>query len=1720
MTTSGTLPSGTLHNPTESEAETLQVFSAALETFCEKLPHDETLAFRKIRTLEDLEMAIQDIEKEQARRKSFRNLAKIRPFLRVLKQYTEVIDVLVSSKPDVLAFIWGPIKFCLQVALNFDRAFDVLLETYRKLNDSLPCVSAIETLFSAHPHVQIVLAHVYKDILTFHERASGGLTNMLRIAGWRIALLTTRNAFENLFEDVLRNLDRSKHLLLTSAHIAHFQEAQEHRCHIELEFQKQRRHENEQRKLAVIQWIEPPDHKNNHHEQKKRLVSGTTSWLFNEFTWKDWYCSTYKAAQLLWISGIPGAGKTVLFSSIVGRILDDNSRHWETAIAFFYCKYGDSARDKYENVAKSLIAQLLQDNQNCLDYLYDKALSSNHTHAETIEEYQEMIHAMIQCYKNIYIGIDGLDECEPTERKAILNLLHSFFEPSNSECQVKLFVSSRAEKDIEHSLRSAVRLELAAHYLENDIQVYVQERAKSMNEKFAFDNNFLQHIITTVVSQSAGMFLLSRLIMDTLQDLGTRGEVKDELEEGNLPVGIDQAYGRILKRVQGHKSKRNISRAKLILELLTSAQRTIELHEIQGVLSINLEKRDIDFENRAYMDHLKVLCGPILEITETGIVALVHTTAKQYLEGCTNDFITHASAQQVMARYCVNYLAFDCFKEGFSDLELTERVKRGEYGFQDYSVGYWMPHLMYMRAKTSDEYPDRSELLSDAQTLLASRYGSLSTLSTSVQEGDKVVQADTITWELLQRVQEKNLNIELGSSAGLEDEKPGSKGIAPFRTAMQVLSIIFTMTVADTVAEIFRQIHRTRAFIETTFESTTDQSDATNLRRAYGFGPFKCSVISCTRFHEGFPSREGRDTHYRKHSRPFKCTHDDCDYRTRGFSSARALTLHTTLDHNSSTLPHRFANMKIRSVWESLEDAIDQNDRSTVRELCVEVKDLPNKPTGFILRAARKNHVEVARVLVQNIGSFDEYYHKDKRGKIALFYASKNGHLELSQLLLAYTLADIKLLTKHYYSIQLAYRSAAFEGHLEVLRVWDKYIDIIPYSRNVVSVALSTAAHLGRTNVALFLQEKLIALSQQENGSPRELEYALNAAAAKGHKTTVRAMLEMSCSSDVPTNFSNPLKKALSRGLEAATAFVIARHDGSVDDKGKTSRNVLQAAAHKGKDDEIRRLLAQGADIDNADSAYGTALHAAARCGYKTTVRLLLNEGASVSAQGGTHGTCLAAAIAGNHQEVVSMLLEAGADINQGIGSGRMHNKPTKHVSTVLHDAIRNGFKELVSFLLANKADPEAIGVDGSTPITLAAQEGQGDVVSMLLAYGANINKVDGRKFTALLSAVSSGRGELVQLLIDQGAELETNMLDGEPLLHLASRNGHTEVVKLLLGYGEDPTKVNCSCETPLHLAAACDHEGIAHILLKYGAKLEAKDIHGQTPMYGVVVPGLFQMLRFLIKKGTDIQVKDNLGETILHKAAKHNSRKIVQILLENGADPQAANNNGYTPLDMSIQYCREDLVRLLIEKETNIQTTGWKLLHSAIYNGLEQIVQLLIEKGADIHQRSASRGYTLLHYAATNRQEKVMRVLLEGGMDVHSKTTDGDTALHWAVEMDTKITAPKMSTQKSKVIPTLELLYEYGADFNARHNAGRTALHRLWYMNKSERISNSIYYDMYAIPIAQTLLRCGANLDAEDHKGTTPRGIIVASVKKEVLKMNYYETAKHLDELLQYRTS
>lgn len=80
-------------------------FSRSLEAFQKRLSSLDIEAFEST-TFEDLRNSVDHIQKEQAQRRGYRNLNKIKPFLRFLQQYARVIEQFVSAKPDFLAFIW------------------------------------------------------------------------------------------------------------------------------------------------------------------------------------------------------------------------------------------------------------------------------------------------------------------------------------------------------------------------------------------------------------------------------------------------------------------------------------------------------------------------------------------------------------------------------------------------------------------------------------------------------------------------------------------------------------------------------------------------------------------------------------------------------------------------------------------------------------------------------------------------------------------------------------------------------------------------------------------------------------------------------------------------------------------------------------------------------------------------------------------------------------------------------------------------------------------------------------------------------------------------------------------------------------------------------------------------------------------------------------------------------------------------------------------------------------------------------------------------------------------------------------------------------------------------------------------------------------------------------------------------------------------------------
>ena len=150
--------------------------------------------------------------------------------------------------------------------------------------------------------------------------------------------------------------------------------------------------------------------------------------------------------------------------------------------------------------------------------------------------------------------------------------------------------------------------------------------------------------------------------------------------------------------------------------------------------------------------------------------------------------------------------------------------------------------------------------------------------------------------------------------------------------------------------------------------------------------------------------------------------------------------------------------------------------------------------------------------------------------------------------------------------------------------------------------------------------------------------------------------------------------------------------------------------------------------------------------------------------------------------------------------------------------------------------------------------------------------------------------------------------------------------------------------------------------------------------------------------KSADMETKyKEEGQTPLFWAASDGHEAVVQLLIDKGADIEAKDRYGRTPL-------------------------SW-----AAEKGHEAVVQLLIDKGADIEAKN-HYGRTSLFWAAENGQETVMQLLINKGADIEAKDSSFDrTPLSWAAENGHEA--------------VVQLLVDKGADIETKSSDGQTPL-------------------------------------------------------------------------------
>gem|GEM_PF-1113339 len=414
------------------------------------------------------------------------------------------------------------------------------------------------------------------------------------------------------------------------------------------------------------------------------------------------------------------------------------------------------------------------------------------------------------------------------------------------------------------------------------------------------------------------------------------------------------------------------------------------------------------------------------------------------------------------------------------------------------------------------------------------------------------------------------------------------------------------------------------------------------------------------------------------------------------------------------------------------------------------------------------------------------------------------------------------------------------------------------------------------------------------------------------------------------------------------------------EEQKKKMEKLFLSSIEEGNIGEVKRLIAEGADVNTKDENGGNKLMAAAFWGHEGVVRVILDAGAEVNAKNNLGKTALMyAAHRKEYGKNMQMLLDAGAEVNAKNNSGQ----------TALIYALDGGVQAFVQLLLDAGAEVDAKDDNGWTALnSVLREEEQVDIIKMLLDAGAEFGE-KGDHSTRLIYAVENEYYGAIRVLVDSKVDINAAKKNGVTALMTACDKANEKAVRMLLDAGAEVNAKNSNIgQTALMYAARSNWYGKnVQILVDAGAEVNAKNSNGITALMAAAAKGNTTAVRMLLDAGAEFDAKDNDGETALMAAANCGHKKIVQMLLDAGAQVDSKDNSEQTALMYAAKRGHTDLV------------------------------QILLDAGAQVDSKENTFGGTALMSAAQWSHKAVVQMLLDAGAEVDVKDNGGDTALSYA---------------------------------------------------------------------------------------------------------------------------
>ncbi|KAH6635903.1 hypothetical protein F5144DRAFT_628016 [Chaetomium tenue] len=478
-----------------------------------------------------------------------------------------------------------------------------------------------------------------------------------------------------------------------------------------------------ERRSRVVEWLVSKNYADEQQLYCSQRAPMTCTWFLECPEYNEWLDTK---SRILFCTGGPGAGKTLLTSDVVSNLHGQRrpvgSDRPRVGIAYIYFREltvqsssADAVIQSQEGIFRNILGQLLSNlpaTEDAMPFfapsrkLYDAHLLQGSIRQPGFSDIMDAFRETAAWYDHVFVVLDALDECPVESRHFISSLIHT-----QAKLDVRIFATCRTDTAVPQLvLDTCTSRDVRASNA--DIERYLGARLLELSHVLSRNQHLEQQVIQEIAAKSNGSFLLARVYMDILATgTETVRVLKEKLSRfrsgGEGQSALFAAYDGIIDLINRHNSNQDglAHRALAAVAFSPSALRTLQLRH---ALAISDEAERLEQEVKLdSVDHII-----------------------NYLRS-KNELLRKANGR--MAASCISYLLFPDFSGGpvfdhrWKEKEVLDELVRDNLLLR-YASSAWPSYLSRVNPEVISkllrrlaEHPQNLELSFQVHTMARGR---------------------------------------------------------------------------------------------------------------------------------------------------------------------------------------------------------------------------------------------------------------------------------------------------------------------------------------------------------------------------------------------------------------------------------------------------------------------------------------------------------------------------------------------------------------------------------------------------------------------------------------------------------------------------------------------------------------------------------------------------------------------------------------------------------------------------------------------------------------------------------------------------------------------------------------------------------------------------------------------------------------------------------------